>query len=95
MRPSQFLEIEDDLLAYQIDLALAARGQQTEYEYLSKIIENINENVHVNSVMIARSMGAKVKPQTKKNKEIELKDGMPTLESVLAVHGGKGVIMKG
>lgn len=83
-------------MAYQIDLALAARGQQTEYEHLSKIIENINENVHINSVMIARSMGAKVKPQTKKkNDEIEMKDGVPTLASVLAVLGGKGVITKG
>jgi len=85
------------LLAFQLDSALAARGTKTDYEFLSKIVENINENVHVNSVMIARVMGAKVKPQTKKKdeEEIEMKDGMPTLASVLAVHGGKGVIMKG
>jgi hypothetical protein len=87
-KPSRYLKIEDEYLAYQVDSALALREFREDREFLGELINNAAEAIIYN---LARAFGAKVRKPVKKAKINE--DKPKPLSQALLELGGKGTVI--
>jgi len=82
------LEIEDKLLAFQLDSALAAQGEMRDLEVKRNFVEAINEHI----LLVCKSLGAKIRKTAPAPKMID-REPRP-LNEVLTQLGGKGVVIE-
>lgn len=92
-KPSQYLGINDDVSAFEVDSAIALKGHFEEVE-----MENArNEAILQGLDNVCRSFGAKVPKKTYYKKlleEEEKDDELPLLDDLLIQLGGNGVVFQ-
>lgn len=90
-RPSDYLGIEDEFTAYQIDSVLALKYEREDREFTIKIVEAIRSDLE----NVMRALGAKVKKKQTPSKQLPKPSGeLPRLKDVIAALGGRGVVLQ-
>lgn len=73
LRPSQLLQVEDETEAFDLDAALALRGDLDDKRHLQKLFQQLNDNIiksmNENTLNLAKAMGAKVKKKAPKREK--------------------------
>lgn len=90
-RPSVFLGIKDQWSAYQVDTALAVRGQRSDREFMISLVDGLRDDIH----NFMRMFGAKFKEKKglPPRNELQSKEPKP-VEEILAAIGGKGSVIE-
>lgn len=91
-KPSDYLGIEDEFTAFQLDAALAIKGMQREQKIRNYHISLIDWHI----LQVCRSLGAKGIPKQPPKLELDTpikpSDELPSLKDVLARLGGTGTV---
>ena len=90
-RPSDFLDIDDEMVALQLDYAIALKYSHQEKEY------DFNKTESTNSILKAigeHGHGITFKPKDQSLEDKMVKDGLP-IDVALKMFGGKGFEIKG
>lgn len=102
-RPSDYLDIKDNWTAFQVDSALAQRGELEDNEKVNRAVDTIVEALANVGNQLARTLGAKsdiikVKPRPRELEPnydfMQKKDELPTLDQAIQALGGKGTIVE-
>lgn len=89
MRPSDYLEIKDNWTAFQLDAALAVKGELRDMEIQQHFVENINEHI----LLVCKALGAKVTKRARPPRTVQPSGELPRLEDMLALLGGAGTVV--
>lgn len=89
-KPSDYLDIEDEYTAFQVDAALAIAGEYRDREQTMDYIDVINEH----TLAIFKQLGGKVKNKQKRSRIHEQKEEVPLMKDLISQHMSRGGVFE-
>lgn len=85
-KPSDYLGVTDELTAFDLDAALATKGEIEDRKFLLKLFQQLNDNIaqglQDNAMLIAKALGAKVRKK-KRSPDRKVIEAQPKVHQTL------------